>query len=179
MDKNLIWKSMLIVVVVALMGWNLYPPQETLKPGIDLAGGTSLIYEIDITGLAPKERKDLAQNMTPILLKRIDPTHVANIIMRPQGDTRIEIQLPVASKDTQNKRNAYEDALLELEKENINLLKIRQMLALEADERTGNLTPLRVMPQNAGRSLRHWPMPMTSESRRRTSGTFWSVKWTR
>ena len=136
MDKNLIWKSVLIVVVIALMGLNLYPPQETLKLGKDLVGGTSLIYEIDVTGLASKERKGLAQNMIPILLKRIDPTHVANIGMRPQGDTRIEIQLPMASKDTQNKRNAYEDALLELEKENINLLKIRQMLTLGTDERT-------------------------------------------
>jgi SecD/SecF fusion protein len=136
MDKNLIWKSVLIVVVVALMGLNLYPPQETLKPGIDLAGGTSLIYEIDVTGLATKERKDLSQNMIPILLKRIDPTHVANIIMRPQGDTRIEIQLPVASMDTRNKRQTYEQALQSLEAENINLLKIRQMLMLGADERT-------------------------------------------
>ncbi|MHC5144441.1 MAG: protein translocase subunit SecD, partial [Planctomycetota bacterium] len=135
MDKNLIWKSVLIVIIVALMALNLYPPQETLKPGIDLAGGTSLIYEIDVTGLAVKERRDLAQNMIPILLKRIDPTHVANIIMRPQGDTRIEIQLPVASMDTRSKRQAYEQALASLEAENINLLKIRQMLALGADER--------------------------------------------
>ncbi|MHC5161210.1 MAG: hypothetical protein ACYSOC_06220, partial [Planctomycetota bacterium] len=135
MDKNLIWKSVLIVVIVALMGLNLYPPQETLKPGIDLAGGTSLVYEIDVTGLATKERKDLSQNMIPILLKRIDPTHVANIIMRPQGDTRIEIQLPVASMDTRHKRQAYEQALQSLEAENINLLKIRQKLMLGADER--------------------------------------------
>jgi SecD/SecF fusion protein len=136
MDKNLIWKSVLIVVVAALMALKLYPPQKTLKLGKDLAGGTSLIYEIDVTGLEPKERKDLAQNMIPILLKRIDPTHVANIGMRPQGNTRIEIQLPVASKDTQNKRNAYEDALLALDKENINLLKVRQLLGLEAEKRT-------------------------------------------
>jgi SecD/SecF fusion protein len=138
MDKNLIWKSVLIVIIVAVMALNLYPPQETLKPGIDLAGGTSLVYEIDVTGLAANERKDLAQNMIPILLKRIDPTHVANIIMRPQGDTRIEIQLPVASKDTQNKREAYEDALLELEKDNINLLKIRRMLMFDPQERSAS-----------------------------------------
>ena len=136
MDKNLIWKSVLIIVVVALMALNLYPPQETLKPGIDLAGGTSLIYEIDVTGLENREKRDLAQNMIPILLKRIDPTHVANIIMRPQGDTRIEIQLPVASMDTRNKRQAYEEALGSLEAENINLLKIRKMLTLDPDERT-------------------------------------------
>jgi SecD/SecF fusion protein len=139
MDKNLIWKSLLIVTVVVLVGINVYPPQEKLKPGIDLAGGTSLIYEIDTTGLKPAERKGLAQNMIPILLKRIDPTHVANIIMRPQGDSRIEIQLPVASLDTRNKRQAYENALVALEAENINLLKIRQALTLPDDQRTAML----------------------------------------
>lgn len=135
MDKNLIWKSVLIFVVVALAAWNLYPPQEKLKPGIDLAGGTSLIYEIDTTDLAPGEQRNLAQNMIPILLKRIDPTHVANVVMRPQGDTRIEIQLPAASLDTQKKRAAYEAALTALEEENINLLKIRQALALPSEQR--------------------------------------------
>lgn len=136
MDKNLIWKSLLIVIVVGLIGVNVYPPQEKLKPGIDLAGGTSLIYEIDTTGLKSDERKGLAQNMIPILLKRIDPTHVANVVMRPQGDSRIEIQLPVASLDTRNKRQAYENALQDLQAENINLLKIRQDLSLPAEDRT-------------------------------------------
>lgn len=136
MDKNLIWKSLLIVIIVGMVGINVYPPQEKLKPGIDLAGGTSLIYEIDTTGLKPQERRGLAQNMIPILLKRIDPTHVANIIMRPQGDSRIEIQLPVASLDTRNKRQTYENTLTSLQAENINLLKIRQALTLPADQQT-------------------------------------------
>jgi SecD/SecF fusion protein len=110
----------------------VYPPSEKLKQGIDLAGGTSLVYEIDSSDLAPAERRGLAERMIPILLKRIDPTHVANIVMRPQGDTRIEIQLPVASLDTQKKRKAYEGALLKLEAENINLLQVKRALSLDA-----------------------------------------------
>ncbi len=140
MDKNLFWKMALIGIVVAIAALNLYPPSKTLKPGIDLAGGTQLIYEIDTTGLSKDETKDLAQNMIPILLKRIDPTHVANIVMRPQGDTRIEILLPVASQDTKAKRAAFEDALESLEAENINLLKIRQALSKPADQRAEALT---------------------------------------
>lgn len=135
MDKNLIWKIVLIIAVVAASAFYVWPPQEKLKPGIDLAGGTSLIYEIDTTDLLPHERKNLAQNMIPILLKRIDPTHVANLVMRPQGDTRIEIQLPVASVDTQRKRQALQQAIDALENENINLLKVRRSLSLPAEQR--------------------------------------------
>ena len=97
MSKNLFWKALLIIILVGLAAWNVYPPKEKLKLGLDLAGGTSLIYEIDTQGLTREERKGLAQRMIPILLRRIDPTNVANIVMRPQGDSRIEIQLPVSN----------------------------------------------------------------------------------
>ncbi len=128
MRKNLHWKALLIVVLAGLAAWNVYPPKDKLKLGLDLAGGTSLVYEIDTQGLNRVERKGLAQRMIPILLRRIDPTNVANIVMRPQGDTRIEIQLPVSSAETRRKRQAFEKALEELEKENVNLLTVRRAL---------------------------------------------------
>jgi SecD/SecF fusion protein len=135
MSKNLFWKALLIIILVGLAAWNVYPPKEKLKLGLDLAGGTSLIYEIDTQGLTREERKGLAQRMIPILLRRIDPTNVANIVMRPQGDSRIEIQLPVSNADTRKKRQSYEKALEELETENINLMKIKRVLSADIEER--------------------------------------------
>jgi SecD/SecF fusion protein len=135
MAKDQIWKIVLILIAVAAATLYMYPPQEKLKLGLDLRGGTSLVYEIDTAGLEPQERRGLAQNMIPILMRRVDPTHVANIVMRPQGDTRIEIQLPMASADTQRRREVYETALLALDDENINLLKIRQSLNLQPTAR--------------------------------------------
>lgn len=139
MYKDLLWKVALVAFLIAVSCIYVYPPSEKLKQGIDLAGGTSLIYEIDASDLKPAERKGLAEKMIPILLKRIDPTHVANIVMRPQGDTRIEIQLPVASRDTIKKRQAFEDALLKLENGNINLLLIKRTLSLPAEQRAAEL----------------------------------------
>ncbi len=135
MVKDQLWKIVVILIAVAVSALYVYPPHEKLKLGLDLAGGTSLVYEIDTTGLESHEQRGLAQNMIPILLRRIDPTHVANIVMRPQGDTRIEIQLPLASAETRRRRDAYEQALLALEEDNINLLRIRQALNLDPTER--------------------------------------------
>ncbi|HPB93828.1 MAG TPA: hypothetical protein PLR31_09800, partial [Anaerohalosphaeraceae bacterium] len=142
MNKNLIWKMVLIIALTLLAAWVVYPPQERLKLGIDLAGGTSLIYEIDTTGLSPEERKGLAESMIPILLKRIDPTHMANIVMRPQEDTRIEIQLPMASPETRRKRQAFQEALQELEQDNLNLLHVKKILSLPLEERQAQLAAL-------------------------------------
>jgi len=56
MNKNLVPKTVLIVVLIAAAIWTLFPPSQTLKRGIDLAGGTSLIYAIDTEGLSAESR---------------------------------------------------------------------------------------------------------------------------
>ena len=143
MNKNLTWKLGLIVILVVFAVLQLKPVWDSeegklhlnLKPGIDLAGGTSLIYDIDTQDLDNNERKGIAERMIPMLRKRIDPTNVANIEMNPLGDTRIEIKLPLASTDTKEKRQAFENALEALEKENTNLLVIKKALSKDANTR--------------------------------------------
>ncbi len=139
MNKNLVPKSVLIVILVALALWTLYPPSKTLKPGIDLAGGTSLVYAIDTEGMTPDEEKDLAQRMITVLRRRIDPTDIQNLIWRPQGNTRFEIQMPLASKETQDKRSAYETALNNLLRKNVNPATIMRALQQPPEQRRQDL----------------------------------------
>lgn len=141
--KKHVWKIALIAFIIVWSIVQLRPHWDSesksiklnIKPGLDIAGGTSLIYEIDTADLKPGEVKGLATNMIPILMKRIDPGNVANVMMRPQGDRRIEIQLPLASADTLKRRKAYEEALGELEVFNINLLRIKRALGDEPAKR--------------------------------------------
>jgi SecD/SecF fusion protein len=135
MNKNLLWKALLITALVVFAVLLVYPPEDNLKPGLDLAGGTSLIYDIDVSDLDAKDAKGIAQRMIPILLRRVDPTNVANIVMRPLGDKRIEIQLPLASAETRKKRVTYEDALRGLDEGNVNLLIVKRALFADADKR--------------------------------------------
>jgi SecD/SecF fusion protein len=135
MNKNLVPKFTLIILLVVVAAWTLYPPNKTLKPGIDLAGGTSLIYEIDTQALDESEKKDLSQKMITVLRRRIDPANIQNLIWRPQGSTRFEIQMPLASEDTHAKRQNFEKALNELLKENINPAVIMRCLQKPAEER--------------------------------------------
>ncbi|MFZ0035405.1 MAG: protein translocase subunit SecD [Sedimentisphaerales bacterium] len=136
MNKNLRLKSILIIVLVVVAVWVLYPPSSTLKPGIDLAGGTSLIYEIDTQGLGGLERKDLAQRMITVLRRRIDPANIQNLVWRPQGNTRFEIQMPLASEETRQKRQNFEKARDELLATNINPAIILRSLQKPAEQRT-------------------------------------------
>jgi len=135
MSKNLTPKFVLIVVLVAAAAWVLYPPSKTLKPGIDLAGGTSLIYEIDTHGLKEVEKKDLAQGMITVLRRRIDPANIQNLVWRPQGNTRFEIQMPLASAEARQKRQNYEQAERGVLDKNVSPAKILRSLEKPPQER--------------------------------------------
>ena len=136
MNKNLLPKFILIIVLVVVAAWILYPPDKTLKPGIDLAGGTSLIYEIDTHGLEGPEKRDLAQRMITVLRRRIDPASVRNLVWRPQGGTRFEIQMPLASEESREKQQNFEKTHSDLLAENINPAIILRSLQKPADQRT-------------------------------------------
>ncbi len=136
MGKNVAPKAILIIVLVVVAAWTLYPPGKTLKPGIDLAGGTSLIYEIDTQGLKEHEKRDLAQRMITVLRRRIDPANIQNLIWQPRGNTRFEIKMPLASAEARQKRQDFEKAKSELLAENINPAIIMRSLQKSVEERT-------------------------------------------
>lgn len=79
-------------------GWK---PQ--FRRGIDLAGGTILIYEVKSGELQEEQIKELADK----LKKRIDPNDLKNVVVRPLGKNRVEIILPfVGGAGGKEKANA-------------------------------------------------------------------------
>ncbi len=146
MNKNQTWKKVLIVALVLIAALSITPLDKKLKPGLDLGGGTSLIYSIDTEGMTADEIKGVSTKMVPILMRRIDPQGMSNIIIKPQGDTRIEIQLPLASKQTREKRQAYQNILDSIESENINLATITRALSKD------NATREKIFAKMAGGS---------------------------
>jgi preprotein translocase subunit SecD len=46
MAKNLRWKVLVIVGVIALAGWSFYPPGEKVHLGLDLKGGVHLVLRV-------------------------------------------------------------------------------------------------------------------------------------
>ncbi|MCP4453856.1 MAG: hypothetical protein GY809_20535, partial [Planctomycetes bacterium] len=141
MNKNLLSKIALIVVLVVLAILTLNPPKfDKLKPGIDLAGGTSLMYEINTQGLESSEIPDLAQRMITVIRRRVDPAGIQNLLWRPQGDTRFEIQMPLADSETLEKRDAYEAALTAVREKNVSPSMILQSLKKGTDDRKADFS---------------------------------------
>ncbi len=142
MNRNVSWKIVLTLVLVLVAVWTLYPPHKTLKPGIDLGGGTSLIYEIDTQDLREVEKRNLAENMITVLRRRIDPANIQNLIWRPQGNNRFEIQMPLASAEAKDKRINFEQTRSNLLDANVNRAFVLRLLTKPAQERSEKFTEL-------------------------------------
>ncbi len=118
-DKNLYLKLLLIVVVVGLLAFELYPPKQRLKGGIDLVGGHVLLYEIDDAGLKEEQKRDLAERVMRVLRKRVDPRGQRNLEWVPIGRNRLEIRMPKPPKEAQARREEWEQAATRLRTKNV------------------------------------------------------------
>jgi len=94
--KNLGYKFALIAVVTLAGLYAIYPPREKLKLGIDLSGGTILVYEVMRENLPPNFSMD---ELISALKNRVDPNGVSEIPIRKIGGNRLEIILPEASAE--------------------------------------------------------------------------------
>jgi SecD/SecF fusion protein len=121
MPTNHFGRVTFIVAVLLCVLWFIFPQgnlfHPNLKPGIDMVGGTSLLYEIEPPEGGWTQSTPLSEAVMQALKKRVDPDGRRNLIWRPQGNTRLEIQMPMSagSAESKAKRDAYATAQREIE----------------------------------------------------------------
>ena len=96
----------LVVIGVALAHYLSGEPGLTFRMGVDLSGGTTLVYELDQSrnqggGGRNEDLNARLEELTTALKRRIDPADLYNITVRPiPGDPpRIEIVLPFGGRN--------------------------------------------------------------------------------
>ncbi len=94
MVKNLKWKALLVIAVVAWAIWMAYPPGEKVKLGLDLKGGMHLILKVDIDKVSEELRADATDRAIEIIRNRIDQFGVSEPLIQKQGKDHIVVQLP-------------------------------------------------------------------------------------
>jgi SecD/SecF fusion protein len=141
-DPNRLLKWVLVIGLVAISLVILYPPQEKLKGGIDLVGGTSLLFEIDTSGLEPTQQRGLSTKVMGILKDRVDPQGQLNLEWRTVGNTRLEIRMPRPPKEALARRQVYNAAVDELRAMSLRRFEVETALHAPANERETALDSL-------------------------------------
>ena len=142
MEKNQTGRVILILAVLLLAVWAIVPhpsrvfdparplaEKTSLRPGIDMAGGTSLLYQIrpPAGGYHSANGESLADAVADALKRRVDPSGIKNLIWRPIGQTRLEIQIPASPQNDKAAaaRKAYVAAGRALEATNVSDAAVR------------------------------------------------------
>lgn len=116
MQQRNFLRGLLICLIPCLLAALFAFRPEKYRLGIDLAGGTILVYEVNLertrlrkeTEQGPSKPEDKDRAAAPLeglttselnqlaaqIKRRIDPTDIKNVTVRPSGDRRIEIILP-------------------------------------------------------------------------------------
>lgn len=96
----------LLILILALFGvalWSITPlnrsvgSRQGLRLGLDLAGGSYLIYQADLRDVAPAERAETMRGVKEIIENRVDALGIAESIVQVksyEGEYSIAIQLP-------------------------------------------------------------------------------------
>lgn len=109
MQRNFL-RGLLICLIPCLVATLFVIRVDKYKLGIDLAGGTILVYEINLERLKARKAQESGQQssaeeglstdemnqLAHQIKRRIDPTDIKNVTVRPLGRTRFEIILPFA-----------------------------------------------------------------------------------
>ena len=95
MDKNALWKWLILIVLVC---WSLVlvtPIHDKVKLGLDLRGGTSYVLEVDVSQLDDDAKRDAQARALEVIRNRVDNMGVAEPIIYPEpGNNRIIVQIP-------------------------------------------------------------------------------------
>jgi SecD/SecF fusion protein len=147
--KRFYWKifwCVLPVVLSALIVSRAYvlwsDGKGGFKLGVDLAGGTILVYEVEDPNKLPTGYKP--EELAASLKRRIDPTDLYNVTIRPVGRTRVEIILPTGGRhQAEAEETAWQDLLTKVKAKwpppagaalNVPQGKVRELITLVKDQ---------------------------------------------
>lgn len=114
MRRNIKWKVLIIIIVLGVCIFLMYPPKEKIKLGLDLRGGMHLVLEVDTAKLPPGSKpSDAVDRALEIIRNRVDKFGVSEPVIQRQGKGRIVVQLPGLKDPQRAKKLIGSTALLE------------------------------------------------------------------
>jgi len=95
MNRNLMWRGILILAVIAVAGLSSYPLQEKLKLGLDLRGGIHLVLRVKTEEAVRAEtQKDYSR-----LVQELQEAGVTTAAATPVDDTHFDVTGVAAGSD--------------------------------------------------------------------------------
>ncbi|MBY0307305.1 MAG: protein translocase subunit SecD [Phycisphaerales bacterium] len=137
--RNVYRHLMFVLIVVVAVGLTIFPPERKLKRDKDLAGGSTLVYQVDIR---PTDPPDTISRVKDLIARRLDPNGVMGISLVVQGGNRIEITMPLPNEAMKRLKRDFEGALASLGDTSLSPEKIDRTMALPGEARAAEIERL-------------------------------------
>ena len=138
--ERLIRPAALCLTLLLLALWAMTPTSEKLRLGKDLRGGTTLVYQVQVSGA---DSAQVISDTISVLEDRIDPTGLLEIQMVRQGQDRIAISMPLPREEVKDRRDVFEAELSELSEGGLSAAQIDGAVRIDdADRRDETLERL-------------------------------------
>jgi protein-export membrane protein SecD len=113
------WILLILIVVFAFCLWVLIPIDSQrlgrtgIQYGIDLEGGSRLVYQADLSQVSAGNEKQVMQGVTRVIANRINPLGVTEPNIEMWGSDKIVVVIPELSVSDLQKDRIGRTALLE------------------------------------------------------------------
>ena len=103
MRRKSIYLLVFILVLFGFALWSIVPldrdvlGRQGLRLGLDLAGGSYLVYQADVSDIPPGDRDEIMEGVKAVVQRRIDALGITEPIVQIQkeeGEYNLAIQLP-------------------------------------------------------------------------------------
>jgi preprotein translocase subunit SecD len=115
--NNLVFLSVLVLFVLAALV--VFPTdkgtlfQKDVRLGLDLQGGTRIVYQADLTGVPANQQAEAIDGAISVLENRINPLGVSETTVRKLGEDQILVEVPGRALTDAEKQSLGAVALLE------------------------------------------------------------------
>lgn len=145
-QKNLFTRTALVLATIVFAVWAILPPEKQLRRGKDIAGGSSLVYQVN---LRPTDPPDTMSRMVELIKSRVDPQGILEITITPLGTNRLEISMPLPDRQVQQLKAQFESVLAEVTRGTVSPEEFQRILALpNTPGADGRLAKLNSMAAN-------------------------------
>lgn len=103
MTKTRIYIQLTLIILLAVLAgfiianklpWFQIDKTFPFRLGLDLQGGTHLIYEGDLKNIADKDREDAMNSVREVIERRVNAYGVAEPVVQISGNDRLIVELP-------------------------------------------------------------------------------------
>lgn len=138
--RHLARNASLVLFCVIVAVWAIIPPEKKLRKGKDLAGGVSVVYQVDVK--PGEQSKEIIDKVIQVVHERLDPKGLLEISIVAEGNNRINFTMPLPSPEAKQLSADFEAELARLSAASVDPDELERDLALPADQRREKLSQL-------------------------------------